>query len=66
MATKVRDVIRTLKDHGWIQVKGRGKGSHRFFIHPEFPKPVVLPGHLSDIIRPKTLKNIEDVTGIKF
>lgn len=66
MAAKVRDVIKALKAHGWSQVKRRAKGSHRFFTHPDFPEPAVVPGHLSDMIRPKTLKNIEDVTGIKF
>lgn len=66
MEIKVRDVIKILHAHGWIEIQGRGKGSHRFYVHPDFPKPVVLPGHLSDSLRPKTLKNLESVTGIEF
>jgi predicted RNA binding protein YcfA (HicA-like mRNA interferase family) len=46
MPRKVRDLIRDLELEGFVN-RG-GKGSHRNFIHPKLPKPVVISGQLSD------------------
>jgi predicted RNA binding protein YcfA (HicA-like mRNA interferase family) len=40
---KVRDVIRLLETHGWIEM--RSKGSHRHFKHPERPSVITVPGN---------------------
>jgi len=40
---KVRDLIRDLKEAGFID-RG-GKGSHRNFVHPKVCKSVTLSGH---------------------
>ena len=46
MPRKVRDLIRDLKQAGFID-RG-GKGSHRNFVHPKVPKPVTVSGHEGD------------------
>ena len=28
---------------GWVEQKGRGKGGHRVYLHPERPGIVVIP-----------------------
>ena len=53
---KVRDVLRTLRDAGWIQIRQRG--SHRILDHPEIPGIVVVPGAPGDEIPPGTLRAI--------
>ena len=46
MPRKVRDLIRDLKNAGFI-VRG-GKGSHRNFTHPNVRKPVTVSGNMGD------------------
>jgi predicted RNA binding protein YcfA (HicA-like mRNA interferase family) len=40
---KVREVIRLLEKHGWIEMRSRG--SHRHFKHPNQPLVVTVPGN---------------------
>jgi predicted RNase H-like HicB family nuclease len=40
---KVREVIRLLEKHGWIEMRSRG--SHRHFKHPHQPLVVTVPGN---------------------
>jgi predicted RNA binding protein YcfA (HicA-like mRNA interferase family) len=53
---KVREVLRRLKDDGWVQVKA--KGGHRQFKHPTRPGRVTVSGKLSDTLPPGTLGSI--------
>ena len=42
MPRKIRDLIRDLKEAGFVD-RG-GKGSHRNFVHPNVRKPVCISG----------------------
>ena len=53
---KVSDVLRRLKNDGWVRVKG--KGSHRQFKHPTKPGRVTVSGKPSHTIPPGTLSSI--------
>ena len=46
MPPKVRELIAELEQAGFVN-RG-GKGSHRKFVHPKVPKPVVLSGKAGD------------------
>ena len=46
MPRKIRQLVKDLEKHGFVN-KG-GKGSHRNFIHPDYPLPVVISGNLGD------------------
>jgi predicted RNA binding protein YcfA (HicA-like mRNA interferase family) len=60
---KVRDLLRLLRDDGWILA--RQSGSHRQFKHPDKPGTVTVPGHPSDEFHPKTLQSILKQAGLK-
>ena len=49
MPRKLRDLIRELREAGFID-RG-GKGSHRNYVHPKVRKPVTLSGHMDDDAR---------------
>ncbi|MGH9056183.1 MAG: type II toxin-antitoxin system HicA family toxin [Acidimicrobiales bacterium] len=53
---KVREVIRTLEEEGWRQVRQRG--SHRQFQHPDRPGTVTVGGALGDEVPRGTLASI--------
>jgi predicted RNA binding protein YcfA (HicA-like mRNA interferase family) len=53
---KVKDVIKTLNQNGWYQIRMRG--SHRIFAHSTKSGIVVVPGKLSDDIPIGTLGSI--------
>jgi predicted RNA binding protein YcfA (HicA-like mRNA interferase family) len=53
---KVREVLRLLRDDGWVAVATRG--SHMQFKHPTKPGRVTVAGHPNDDIAPGTLKSI--------
>jgi len=54
---KVRDVLRILRDDGWLLVKSGGS-SHRQFKHPTKPGRVTVAGKEGTDIPPGTLKSI--------
>jgi predicted RNA binding protein YcfA (HicA-like mRNA interferase family) len=60
---KVRDAIRRLQEDGWLEQPGRGKGSHRGFVHPTKPGIVVVPGHPNDELRLGTWLSIQRAAG---
>ena len=60
---KVRQVLRMLKDDGWILV--RQKGSHRQFKHATRRGLVTVAGKLSDELAPGTLNSILKQAGLK-
>ncbi len=49
MPLKIRDLVRALEQAGFVNQCG--KGSHRKFLHPKVPKPVVISGQLGDDAR---------------
>jgi len=43
MPMKVREVIRLLEKHGWLEMRSRG--SHRHFKHPNQAFVITVPGN---------------------
>ena len=64
MTTKVREVLRRLREDGWYPIKG-GKGDHHQFKHPTKPGKVTVAGEGNDDIPPKTLQSIFKQAGWK-
>ena len=60
---KVRDVVRRLKDDGWVQVAQ--KGSHRQFKHPTKLGKVTVPGKFSDDLTEGTYRSILRQAGLQ-
>ncbi len=61
---KVRDVIRLIKEDGWVQV--RMKGSHRQYHHPEKQGTVTIPGsRMGDDIPKGTFHSILKQAGLR-
>ena len=48
MPRKVRELARDLINAGFTLIPGGGKGSHRKFTHPDYPKIVTLSGREGD------------------
>jgi predicted RNA binding protein YcfA (HicA-like mRNA interferase family) len=60
---KVREVLRMLKDDGWIL--SRQRGSHRQFRHASKRGLVTVAGKLSNDLAPGTLNSILKQAGLK-
>jgi predicted RNA binding protein YcfA (HicA-like mRNA interferase family) len=60
---KVREILRLVKNDGWIHV--RTTGSHRHFRHPEKPGTVTIPGHPSDELAVGTKLSILKQAGLE-
>jgi predicted RNA binding protein YcfA (HicA-like mRNA interferase family)/predicted RNase H-like HicB family nuclease len=56
MPMKVREVIRLLEKHGWVEM--RSKGSHRHFKNPVQPMVITVPGKEGKELAPGTLNAI--------
>lgn len=61
---KIREVLRTLRQNGWIIVRVRG--SHRQLKHPSIPGTLTIAGHPSLEIGPKARKDISKRSGVKL
>jgi len=64
MPGKIRQLIRDLEFNGFINYGG--KGSHRKFMHPNFPRTVIISGKTGDDAKryqEKAVKNA--ITGVK-
>jgi predicted RNA binding protein YcfA (HicA-like mRNA interferase family) len=48
MPQKIRDLLKALQEAGFDEIPGAGKGSHRKFVHPEYPGAVTLSGRKGD------------------
>ena len=59
---KVRDLIKTLHETGWV-LKNQ-EGSHRQYVHPGKRGKVTIAGHPSDELDPKTKKSILKQAGL--
>ena len=60
---KVSEILRQIKDEGWILVATRG--SHRQFKHPSKVGRVTVAGKPSDDLAPGTLNSIFKQSGLK-
>jgi predicted RNA binding protein YcfA (HicA-like mRNA interferase family) len=60
---KVRAVLRTLKEDGWVIERTRG--SHRQLKHPRKPGTVTVSGKPSIDVPPGTLNSILKQAGLK-
>lgn len=52
MPRKVRELVKDLRDAGFYEIAGGGKGAHRKFTHVRYPGAVTLSGHLNDDAKP--------------
>ena len=60
---KVREVIRLLKEHGWVEMRSRG--SHRQFRHPDQRLVITVPGNEGKELAVGTLNGILKKAGLK-
>jgi len=58
-----REVIRALRDDGWVLVRSRG--SHHHFAHPVKPGVVTVPHPRKDLAR-RVLRSVERQAGIRL
>jgi predicted RNA binding protein YcfA (HicA-like mRNA interferase family) len=63
MPMKVREVIRLLEKHGWVEI--RSKGSHRHFKYFEQRYVITVPGNDGKELAPGTLSAILKRAGLK-
>lgn len=63
MPMKVREVIRLLEKHGWVEMRSRG--SHRHFKHPSQPMLITVPGNEGKELATGTLNAILKKAGLK-
>ncbi len=49
MPKKIREIKQIARQAGFVLQKGRGKGSHTYWIHPKLPSfPLTIPGKDGD------------------
>jgi len=60
---KVREVLRLLREDGWVGVAT--EGSHQQFKHPAKAGRVTVAGHPNDDLAPGTLKSILVQAGLR-
>ena len=48
MPRKIRELIRDLREAGFYEIPGGGKGAHRKFTHARYPGAVTLSGQTGD------------------
>jgi predicted RNA binding protein YcfA (HicA-like mRNA interferase family) len=48
MPKKIREIKQNLSKAGFVLQKGRGKGSHTYWIHPDLELPLIIPGKDGD------------------
>ena len=59
MPKKIRNLIKMLKDAGFEEIKGGGKGAHRKFTHQGFPGAVTISGKSGDDAKLYQSKQVE-------
>jgi predicted RNA binding protein YcfA (HicA-like mRNA interferase family) len=45
---KIRDLIKRLRDAGFTEISGAGKGSHRKYTHVNYPGAVTISGNTGE------------------
>jgi len=63
MPMKVREMIRLLEKHGWVEM--RSSGSHRYLKHPNEALVITVPGNDGKELAPGTLNAILKKAGLK-
>jgi len=58
MPRKVRALVKDLLQAGFAEIKGGGKGSHRKFVHDNYPKIVTVSGRMGDDVKPYQEKQV--------
>jgi predicted RNA binding protein YcfA (HicA-like mRNA interferase family) len=48
MPQKIRDLLAALRDVGFEEIPGAGKGSHRKLVHPRYAGAVTVSGKTGD------------------
>jgi predicted RNA binding protein YcfA (HicA-like mRNA interferase family) len=48
MPKKIRELKQNLSKAGFVLQKGRGKGSHSYWVHPAISSPLIVPGKDGD------------------
>ena len=48
MPRKIRDLLKALRDAGFTEIPGSGKGSHRKLVHRKYPGAVTVSGNPGD------------------
>ena len=59
MRRKIRELIQDLKQAGFYEIPGAGKGSHRKFTHPKYAGAVTLSGKSGDDVKPYQEKQVQ-------
>ena len=59
MPEQIRKLIKKLKDAGFKEIRGGGKGAHRKFTHENFPGAVTISGNSGDDAKPYQIKQVE-------
>jgi predicted RNA binding protein YcfA (HicA-like mRNA interferase family) len=59
MPRKIKDLIRDLKQAGFYEIAGGGKGSHRKFGHQSYAGAVTLSGKPGDDAKPYQEKQVK-------
>ena len=60
MPRKIRLLRADLARHGFVEERGRGKGSHTYWTHPLLSHPVVLSGHDGDDAAPYQERSVRN------
>ena len=60
MPCKIRELIRDLKQAGFEEISGAGKGSHRKFVHERYSGAVTLSGQSGDDAKPYQESQVRD------
>lgn len=58
MPRKIRELVAELLAHGFTEVAGGDKGSHRKFVHERYPGAVTVSGQSGDDARPYQEKQV--------
>ena len=63
MGAKVREILKRLRDDGWVL--DRQRGSHRQFVHPTKPGTVTVAGPPNKDLHPGVERAILKQAGLK-
>jgi predicted RNA binding protein YcfA (HicA-like mRNA interferase family) len=59
MPPRIRELIGDLKDAGFCEIAGGGKGSHHNLTHARYHGAVTLSGNLGDDARPYQVRQVQ-------
>ena len=59
MPRKIRELIQELKEAGFYEIRGGGKGAHRKFAHVRYAGAVTLSGQSGDDAKPYQERHVK-------